>query len=314
MPKTADACRSTRSSPRPCWQGLGWPWPRRRSRPPGSRREAPESWVQILRFVRRMADAAVRRDLQGPTFGEESAFPAIKKRIELLEPDKAAQRWLARYRALTAVREKVKNMNDSEQVRTIRWPGDPATVTAEGVDFEAVAHMLGNTCCWGGRSRRFYSLAQHALTVSGAIDRLGGMNEEDRRVLSLHALLADAWRAWVREDPGAQPSGKAAAQARRSEKAAVIRTVLEAARLDIELPGDWADALRFTQRMAEAAVSRDLPEAGTGGERSGPLGGTGPLFPPLKDRTRPLRPDRAATLWLERFGELSEPPQGDTER
>ena len=86
-------------------------------------------------------------------------------------------------------------MNDSEQVRTLRWPGDPATVAAESVDFEAVAHVLGNTCCWGGRSRRFYSLAQHALTVSGAIDRLGGMNEEDRCVLSLHALLADAWRA-----------------------------------------------------------------------------------------------------------------------
>ena len=210
-------------------------------------------------------------------------------------------------------------MNDSEQVRTIRWPGDPATVTAAEVDFEGVAHVLGNACCWGGRSRRFYSLAQHALTVSGAIDRLGGMNEEDRRVLSLHGLLADAWRAWVRDDPGAPPSGKAAAQARRSEKAVVRRAVLEAAGLEVELPGDWADALRFTQRMAEAAVSRDLPEAGTGGERSGPL------FPPLKDRTRPLRPDRAATLWLERFGELSEQtrastsktrerPQGDTER
>ena len=32
--------------------------------------------------------------------------------------------------------------------------GDPATVAAESVDFEAVAHVLGNTCCWGGRSRR----------------------------------------------------------------------------------------------------------------------------------------------------------------
>ena len=66
--------------------------------------------------------------------------------------------------------------------------------------------------------------------------------------------------------------------------------------------------------MAEAAVSRDLPEGGTGSERSGPLGGTGPLFPPLKDRIRPLRPDRAATLWFERFGELSEQPQRDPER
>ena len=74
----------------------------------GLAREAPESWVHILRFVRRMADAAVRRDLQGPNFGEESSFPAMKKRIELLEPEKAAQRWLARYRALITVREKVK--------------------------------------------------------------------------------------------------------------------------------------------------------------------------------------------------------------
>ena len=205
-------------------------------------------------------------------------------------------------------------MSKSEQARTLRWPGNPAALTVEDVDFEAVAHVLGNTCCWGGRSRRFHSLAQHALAVRGAIARLGGMNEEDRRVLSLHALLADAWRAWVRDEFGAQPSGKAAEQARRSGKAAVRRAVLEAAGLDIELPGDWADALRFTQRMAEAAVSRDLSEGGTGGERSGPLGGTGPLFPPLKDRTRPLRPDRAATLWFERFGELSERPQRDPER
>lgn len=67
----------------------------------GLAREAPASWVQVLRFVRRMADAAVRRDLQGPALGEESAFPAIKKRIEPLQPGEAAKRWLARYRALT---------------------------------------------------------------------------------------------------------------------------------------------------------------------------------------------------------------------
>ena len=67
----------------------------------GLAREAPASWVQVLRFVRRMADAAVRRDLQGPAFGEQSAFPAIEKRIEPLKPGEAAKRWLARYRALT---------------------------------------------------------------------------------------------------------------------------------------------------------------------------------------------------------------------
>ena len=67
----------------------------------GLSREAPETWVQALRFARRMADAAVRRDLPGPAWGEQSPFPAVRKRIEPMAPGEAAQRWLARYRALT---------------------------------------------------------------------------------------------------------------------------------------------------------------------------------------------------------------------
>ena len=200
-------------------------------------------------------------------------------------------------------------MNASEPTRAISWPGDPATLTAEAVDFEALAHVLGNTCCWGGRSRRFYSLAQHAVTVCDAVGRLGGMNEEARRILSLHALLADARRAWVAglapagllpaELPPAGP-GRAAEQARRGA-AAVQRAVLEAAGLEEPLSEDWAEALRFVQRMAEGAVCRDLPEAAIGRENQG---GAGPLFPPLKERIRPIGPDRAARRWLERFKEL----------
>ena len=66
----------------------------------GLARVAPQPWVEALRFVRRMADAAVRRDLAGS--GEEAAFLAVKQRIEPLRPEQAAQRWLARYRVLTA--------------------------------------------------------------------------------------------------------------------------------------------------------------------------------------------------------------------
>ena len=190
-------------------------------------------------------------------------------------------------------------MNDSELVRTLRWPGDPATLTVEAVDFEAVAHVLANTCCWGGRSRRFYSLAQHAVTVSAAAERLGGMNEKDQRLLSLHGLLADAWRAWFRDDAVAGRSGQGTDRARR-DAAAVQRTVLEAAGVDPELPGSWTQALGLTQRMAEAAVCRDLSDAGIEfGTRD-----SGPLFPPLKERVRPLAPDRAARRWLERFEAL----------
>ena len=67
----------------------------------GLPREAPAPWVDILRFVRRMAEAAVHRDLQGAAYGDRPAFPAIEKRIEPLDPGEAAKRWLARYRALT---------------------------------------------------------------------------------------------------------------------------------------------------------------------------------------------------------------------
>ena len=67
----------------------------------GLAREVPEIWVRILRFVRRMAEAAVRRDLPGMGWDEQSPLPAIGRKIEPLEPGEAVQRWLARYRALT---------------------------------------------------------------------------------------------------------------------------------------------------------------------------------------------------------------------
>lgn len=203
-------------------------------------------------------------------------------------------------------------MKAAEQSITPNWPGDPATLSAGEVDFEALAHVLANTCCWGGRSRRFYSVAQHGILVSAAVDRLGRMDEVGRRVLGLHALLADAPMAWTGfcSLQGGSPQGAAssgggkAAERVRRERAAVRRTVLEAAGLEPELSSDWAEALRFIRRMAEAALHRDLQGAGIGGGGAG-VAGAGPLFPPLKERIRPLAPDRAAKKWLERFSELS---------
>ena len=186
-------------------------------------------------------------------------------------------------------------MSDAGQERLPGWPDDPGTVTPEKVDFEAVAHVLGNTCCWGGRSRRFYSLAQHAVFVSVAVEKLGGLNGDHRRVLSLHALLGDAGQAWSVDVGDTRSTAKAQERARRA--------VLEAAGLEAPLPEDWGEALRLVQRMAAAAVDRDLSDAGIGksGSRAGDAG---PLFPPLRERVRPLAPDRAAKRWLERFNRL----------
>ena len=204
-------------------------------------------------------------------------------------------------------------MNVERQSVAPNWPGDPATMGPGDVDFEALAHVLANTCCWGGRSRRFYSVAQHGVNVSMAVDRLGRMDEAERRVLGLHALLADAPLAWIGICPPPGDSAKAEERVRR-ERARVRRTVLEAAGLEPELHGNWAEALKFIRRMAEAALLRDLREAGIGAAAAGVMG-AGPLFPPLKQRVRPLPPDRAAKKWLERFSELRAglPPRGGGE-
>lgn len=184
-------------------------------------------------------------------------------------------------------------MSGSDTNRTIRWPGDPAELTAEAVDFEALAHVLGNTCCWGGRTLRFYSLAQRAVTVCKAVQALGGTDDAERRSLALHALLADAWRAWLPELEGANGSAKAREQHAR-QRESVQRTVLEAAGARAEMPRSWDLALELRRRMEAAAVCRDLADAAIGQEARG-----GPLFPPLRERIRPLRPDVAAKRWLE---------------
>ena len=185
-------------------------------------------------------------------------------------------------------------MSVSDTNRSIRWPGDPEKLTAEAVDFEAIAHVLGNTCCWGGRTPKFYSLAQHAVTVCTAAQALGGLDEADGKSLALHALLADAWRSWLPERAGGDGSAKALEKHAR-ERDAVQRTVLEAADAPAELPEAWNQALELTRRMADAALVRDL--AGAGVDLRASRGG--PLFPPLKERIRPMRPEIAARRCLD---------------
>ena len=66
----------------------------------------------------------------------------------------------------------------------LNWPDDPETVTAEDVDFEALAHVLANTCRRGGCTRLYHSVAAHAVIVSEEIAALDGLGEEDRRTLA----------------------------------------------------------------------------------------------------------------------------------
>ena len=176
-----------------------------------------------------------------------------------------------------------------------RWPGEPAHGGVIDVDVEAVALVLANTCRWGGRTRRFLSLAQHALTVSEEIEALDGVGDEDRRALALHALLVTARAAWLGDEEGDQPASARAEARAKAHGAAIDRAVREAAGLDPELPDDWSEVLRFVTRMTDAAERRDL-----GVDTS-----IFP-FPPLRRTIRPMAPEAAAERWLARFRELAD--------
>ena len=66
-----------------------------------------EEQAELLRFVTRMAAATESRDLlegNAPA-GAGVAFPPLKRRIRPVMPDKAAEAWLARFRALASDRD-----------------------------------------------------------------------------------------------------------------------------------------------------------------------------------------------------------------
>ena len=181
----------------------------------------------------------------------------------------------------------------------LNWPGDPETVTAADIDFEALAHVLANTCRRGGCVRHYHSVAAHAVIVSEEVEALDGLDEEDRRRLALHALVKDAPSAWLR---GAA-SGSQRAMERTGRLATGIESaVREAAGLDAVPDEEQAELLRFVTRMAAAAESRDLLDGNA-------PAGAGVAFPPLKRRIRPVPPDKAAAAWLARFRALAGPEE-----
>ena len=188
----------------------------------------------------------------------------------------------------------------------LNWPDDPENVTAADIDFEALAHVLANTCRRGGCCRQYHSVAAHAVIVSEEIEALDGLADEDRRMLALHALVADAPSAWLR---GGWPDSQRAAERAGRLATGIHAAVREAAGLDAALDEEQAELLRFVTRMAAAAERRDLLEPGSGGagpgRRAGGPGSVGVVFPPLKRRIRSIPPDKAAEAWLARFRALA---------
>ncbi len=185
--------------------------------------------------------------------------------------------------------------------RPLNWPDDPETVTAADIDFEALAHVLANTCRRGGCMRGYHSVAAHAAIVSEEIEALDGLSEGDRRTLALHALLAPAPSAWLR---GRLPDSQRAADRVGKLASGIEAAVREAAGLDAVLDEDHGELLRFVTRMAAAAERRDVMDGNAAAS-------AGVAFPPLKRRVRGVPPDKAAQAWLARLRALGVAPGGD---
>ena len=182
--------------------------------------------------------------------------------------------------------------------RALNWPDDPETVTAADIDFEALAHVLANTCRRGGCLRQYHSVAAQAVIVSEEIEALDGLGGEDRRRLALYALVANAPSAWLR---GRLPDSQRAVDRAGKLATGIETAVRDAAGLDAVLEEEQAELLRFVTRMAAATESRDLLDE--------PAVGAGVAFPPLKRRLRSMPPDKAASAWLSRFRALAGPDE-----
>jgi len=81
---------------------------------------------------------------------------------------------------------------DSTQIEMFdgkRWPGEMPSI-------EAVAHSLAMTCRFGGHTREFYSVAEHSVLVSEAIER-----DFDNPELEYSGLLHDAVEAVLCDMP-----------------------------------------------------------------------------------------------------------------
>lgn len=142
------------------------------------------------------------------------------------------------------------------------------------MDLEPLAEAMAHTHRW----RADEEPVPGAAAVDALLEQLGGMGEDERRKLALHALLSET-----------VPAGLGTA---------VAEAALSRAGLESRVPTSWVRILRLIRRMADAAVRRDIPGAGPPGRGS---------FPALERTIAPMDPAAAARLWLARYEALRAP-------
>lgn len=173
------------------------------------------------------------------------------------------------------------------------WPLDPRP---EDFDIKDIAHALSNLCRFTGHCRDFYSVAQHSVLVSRAVE---AADVTDRRML-LTALLHDAAEAYI-GDINRPLKRQEGMTAYRAIEARIEAVIAERFGLIRPMPAE----VKFADNRLLVTEARDLLGGSIPGWRHTPA-----EFPPLSFEIEPWQPWRAEAEFLELFLELTEPSEG----
>jgi 5'-deoxynucleotidase YfbR-like HD superfamily hydrolase len=167
-----------------------------------------------------------------------------------------------------------------------RWvnPFDPDPSQLDAGD---IARALANQCRFGGHSRVFYSVAQHAVIVSELVEQRGGDVED-----VFAALMHDATEAYLGDMPHPLKHRSPLGAAFKQAEDHLERALRERFRIRADVPEiKRADrALLATERRAFSAEDWHWPE----------LDGVEPLDVELTAWS----PDEAAEAFARRYAEL----------
>lgn len=164
------------------------------------------------------------------------------------------------------------------------WPLDSRV---EEIALEDIAHGLAMTCRYGGHSRRFYSVAEHALIVSHYVPP----------AFALHGLLHDSAETYIGDMIRPLKHTPEMIEFRRCEEA-IERVVAEAFHLQWT-PEAHAAVKEIDDRILVDEITELMHDPAMylerGYERLVPLGA----------QITGLMPDRAERAFLDRFLELT---------
>lgn len=175
------------------------------------------------------------------------------------------------------------------------WPLDPRP---DEIHIEDVAQSLAHLCRFGGQCREFHCVAQHSVFVSHLCEeQSANESPEKRRLNALAGLLHDAPEAYICDIP--RPV-KAQLPTFREIEDGIWRACALKWGLSDPITGEYLYDLDVVSRCDDLALVTEKRDLMAVQISWGPMDAIVPDPRPIK----PLPPEEARALFMERFREL----------